>query len=64
MSVAAYDGMAAIYEVARRLNGAIDADKALAILKGLSLTSPRGPITIDPRPAMWCRRCTSAGSRR
>jgi len=48
MSVAAYDGMAAIYEVARKLGGKMDADKALAILKGYSITSPRGPITIDP----------------
>jgi branched-chain amino acid transport system substrate-binding protein len=48
MSVAAYDGMAAIYEVARKLNGTMDADKALAILKGLTLNSPRGSITIDP----------------
>jgi branched-chain amino acid transport system substrate-binding protein len=48
MSVAAYDGMAAIFEVARKLNGTMDADKALAILKGFAITSPRGPITIDP----------------
>jgi branched-chain amino acid transport system substrate-binding protein len=49
MSVAAYDGMAAIFEVARKLGGTIDADKAMAILAGYSTTSPRGPITIDPR---------------
>jgi branched-chain amino acid transport system substrate-binding protein len=48
MSVAAYDGMAAIFEVARQLNGKIDADRALAILKRFSTTSPRGPIRIDP----------------
>jgi branched-chain amino acid transport system substrate-binding protein len=48
MSVAAYDGMAAIFEVERQLNGTMDADKALAILKGFSITSPRGPIKIDP----------------
>jgi branched-chain amino acid transport system substrate-binding protein len=48
MSVAAYDGMAAIYEVARRQDGKIDADQAMAILKGMTLTSPRGPISIDP----------------
>ncbi|HET7504829.1 MAG TPA: ABC transporter substrate-binding protein [Kofleriaceae bacterium] len=48
MSVAAYDGMGAIYEVARKLGGTMDADKALAILKGYAVTSPRGPITIDP----------------
>jgi branched-chain amino acid transport system substrate-binding protein len=48
MSVAAYDGMGAIFEVERKLGGTMDADKALAILKGYTVTSPRGPITIDP----------------
>ncbi|HEX2685345.1 MAG TPA: ABC transporter substrate-binding protein [Kofleriaceae bacterium] len=48
MSVAAYDGMAAICEIARRLDGKIDANKAMAILKGMAFTSPRGPISIDP----------------
>jgi len=49
MAVAAYDGMAAIYEVARRLNGKIDGDKAMEILKTIKLNSPRGPIAIDPQ---------------
>jgi branched-chain amino acid transport system substrate-binding protein len=48
MAVAAYDGMQAIYEVARKTNGQIDADKAMAILKGMRIDSPRGPISIDP----------------
>ena len=48
MAVGAYDGMAAIYEVARKLNGDIDGDKAMAVLKGMKLNSPRGPIMIDP----------------
>ncbi|HTE51782.1 MAG TPA: ABC transporter substrate-binding protein [Kofleriaceae bacterium] len=48
MSVAAYDGMAAIYEVARQLDGKLDPDKAMEILKHMSFTSPRGPISIDP----------------
>jgi branched-chain amino acid transport system substrate-binding protein len=48
MAVGGYDGMAAIYEVARKLNGKIDGDKAMAVLKGLKLNSPRGPIVIDP----------------
>jgi branched-chain amino acid transport system substrate-binding protein len=48
MSVAAYDGMAAIYAVAEKLGGAMDADKAMAILKGFTRMSPRGQITIDP----------------
>ncbi|SFA96922.1 branched-chain amino acid transport system substrate-binding protein [Collimonas sp. OK607] len=48
MAVAAYDGMAAIYEVARKLNGKIDGDQAMAILKNIKLNSPRGPLAIDP----------------
>jgi branched-chain amino acid transport system substrate-binding protein len=49
MAVAAYDGMGAIYEVASKLNGKIDGDKAMAILKGMKINSPRGPLTIDPQ---------------
>lgn len=48
MAVAAYDGMAAIYEVSRKLNGKIDGDRAMAILKTMKMVSPRGPIAIDP----------------
>ncbi len=49
MAVAAFDGMAAIYDVATKLGGKIDGDKAMAILKGWKRESPRGPITIDPQ---------------
>ena len=49
MAVAAYDGLAALYEVARKLNGKIDGDQAMAILKNMKLNSPRGPISIDPQ---------------
>ena len=49
MAAAAYDGMAAIYEVGKKLNGRIDGDKAMAVLKGMKIDSPRGPITIDPK---------------
>jgi branched-chain amino acid transport system substrate-binding protein len=48
MAVGAWDGMAAIYEVARRLNGKIDGDKAMEVLKGMKIDSPRGPVVIDP----------------
>jgi branched-chain amino acid transport system substrate-binding protein len=48
MAVAAYDGIHAIYEVSKKLNGKIDGDKAMAALKGMKINSPRGPITIDP----------------
>jgi len=48
MAVGGWDGMAAIYEVVRRLNGDIDPDKAMEVLKGLKIDSPRGPLLIDP----------------
>jgi branched-chain amino acid transport system substrate-binding protein len=48
MAVGGYDGMAAIYEVTRKLNGKIDGDKAMAVLKGMRLNSPRGPVMLDP----------------
>lgn len=47
ISVGGYDGMAVVYEVARKLNGVIDGDKAMALIKGMKLDSPRGPVTID-----------------
>ena len=48
MSVAGYDGMALIAEVLRKTGGSADADKFVAAAKGLSWTSPRGRISIDP----------------
>ncbi|MGH7014255.1 MAG: ABC transporter substrate-binding protein [Stellaceae bacterium] len=48
MSVAAYDGMHAIYDVIARLHGNIDGDKAMATFKTLKFDSPRGPIAVDP----------------
>jgi len=48
MAVGGYDGMAAIFEVAKKLGGNIDGTKAMEILKGMKIASPRGPITIDP----------------
>jgi branched-chain amino acid transport system substrate-binding protein len=47
-AIGAYDGMAAIYAVVKQLNGKIDGDKAMELLKGMKLISPRGPIQIDP----------------
>jgi branched-chain amino acid transport system substrate-binding protein len=48
MAMAGYDGMDAIYQVSKKLNGKIDGDKAMEILKGMKIDSPRGPLTIDP----------------
>jgi branched-chain amino acid transport system substrate-binding protein len=48
MGVQGYDGMAAIAHIVRTLQGKIDADKAMAALKGWKYAdSPRGPIMID-----------------
>ncbi|HKU87551.1 MAG TPA: ABC transporter substrate-binding protein [Casimicrobiaceae bacterium] len=48
MTAAGYDTMHVIYEVAKKLGGNIDADKAMAAIKGMKWTSPRGPVSIDP----------------
>jgi branched-chain amino acid transport system substrate-binding protein len=48
MAVGGYDGMAAIAEVVKKLGARIDGDRAMEVLKGLKLISPRGPIAIDP----------------
>jgi branched-chain amino acid transport system substrate-binding protein len=47
MAVGGYDGMAAIYEALKKTGGSTDAEKVMAALKGLKLTSPRGPLTLD-----------------
>lgn len=47
MGVAGWDGMAAIFHVIKSLDGNIDADGAMAALKGWTFNSPRGPIMID-----------------
>ena len=48
MSVGGWDGMAAIFQIIKQLDGKIDGDKAMAVLKGWKTESPRGPIAIDP----------------
>jgi len=48
MAVAGYDGMHAICEVVKKLGGKMDGDKAMEVLKGMKIDSPRGPISIDP----------------
>ena len=49
MAAAGYDTMHVIYEVAKKLNGNIDGDKAMEVIKGMKWTSPRGPVMIDPQ---------------
>ena len=46
-AVAAYDAVDAIYRVVNAQHGRLDPDKTLALLKGMKIDSPRGPIQID-----------------
>jgi branched-chain amino acid transport system substrate-binding protein len=66
MAVGGYDGMAAIVAVVKKLGNNIDGDKAMEILKNLKMTSPRGPISIDPETrdivqAVYIRRVEKRG---
>jgi branched-chain amino acid transport system substrate-binding protein len=47
-SVGAFDGMNVIYKMIEATGGEQDAQKAVDAVKGLSWTSPRGPVSIDP----------------
>ena len=47
--VAAYDMMGAIYKTIQRQNGVLDGDRTMALLRGLKLESPRGPVQIDAK---------------
>lgn len=47
-SVGAFDGMFVIAKMIEATGGEQDAEKAVEAVKGLSWTSPRGPVTIDP----------------
>jgi len=44
-----YDGMHAIYAALEKSKGDTEGPKLLEAFKGLTWTSPRGPITIDPQ---------------
>jgi branched-chain amino acid transport system substrate-binding protein len=68
ISVAAYDGMAVIYEVAKKLGGKIDGAKAMEAIKDIKLESPRGPLTIDaetrdPIQTIYVRRVEKQGGK-
>jgi branched-chain amino acid transport system substrate-binding protein len=67
MGVGGYDGMAAIAEVVKKLGAKIDGDRAMEVLKGLKLASPRGAIWIDPATrdivqTVYIRRVEKIGS--
>jgi len=48
MAVGGYDGMHLIYEGLKKSDGA-GGEALINAMKGLSWTSPRGPVTIDPQ---------------
>ncbi|MXQ11268.1 ABC transporter substrate-binding protein [Microvirga makkahensis] len=48
MAVGGYDGMHLIYEGLKKSNGA-GGEALVNAMKGLSWTSPRGPVSIDPQ---------------
>ena len=48
MSVGGYDAMHLAYEALKATGGDTDGTKLVDAMKGMSWTSPRGPISIDP----------------
>jgi branched-chain amino acid transport system substrate-binding protein len=48
MAVGGYDGMHLIYEGLKKTNGA-GGEALVNAMKGMSWTSPRGPVTLDPQ---------------
>ncbi|RBP02812.1 amino acid/amide ABC transporter substrate-binding protein (HAAT family) [Roseiarcus fermentans] len=48
MAVAAYDGMDLVYRALEKTKGDASGPALLAAMKGMSWTSPRGPVSIDP----------------
>ncbi|WIY53234.1 ABC transporter substrate-binding protein [Devosia sp. YIM 151766] len=48
-AVGAFDGMYVISKMIEATNGQQDAAAAVEAIKGLSWTSPRGPVSIDPQ---------------
>lgn len=49
MAIGGWDGMNLIYEALKKTNGATDGTALVEAMKGMSWTSPRGPITIDAK---------------
>jgi branched-chain amino acid transport system substrate-binding protein len=47
-SVAAYDGMHAIYQVVQKYGAHFTGEQAVEVMKGVTFDSPRGPLSIDP----------------
>ena len=48
MAVGAYDGMALVYKALEKTKGNADGETLVTAMKGMSWTSVRGPVSIDP----------------
>ena len=48
LTISGYDGVHIIYSMVAATKGVADGDKAVAAVKGLAWTSPRGSVKIDP----------------
>jgi branched-chain amino acid transport system substrate-binding protein len=48
MAVGGYDGMHLIFEALKKTNGTTDGQGLVDAMKGMSWTSVRGPVSIDP----------------
>jgi branched-chain amino acid transport system substrate-binding protein len=67
-AVQAYDGMHLIYETLKKTAGNTDGDTLIGAAKGMSWTSPRGPMSIDPETrdivqTVYMRRVEKVGDR-
>lgn len=50
IALGGYDAMALIYAVANKLDGKVsDGEKVMEAMKGITIESPRGRLTIDPK---------------
>jgi branched-chain amino acid transport system substrate-binding protein len=49
MAIGGYDGMHLIYEALKKTGGSPGGEALVEAMKGMSWTSPRGPVSIDPQ---------------
>jgi len=66
-SIGGYDGMHLIYATLEKTKGNTDGETLIAAAKGMSWTSPRGPMSIDPETrdvvqTVYIRRVEKAGN--
>jgi branched-chain amino acid transport system substrate-binding protein len=49
MAVSGYDGMHVIYEALKKTGGSADGKAMIAVMRGMTWESPRGPMSIDQK---------------